>query len=143
MAWSIEYMGNVVAVLDVPTVATVHIAPMFSDGPERTVSAVGNISGFDSGAASAPPAAAAASSSFQPPADLSQEEDALGSGGGMDEPPEESSRAASSAQPDIAGRCGELTREDQDEQLAIVKSLAKAHHGAFEDLSSDYSDNMA
>eukprot|EP00959_Pyramimonas_sp_CCMP1952_P163931 3427487-Pyramimonas_sp.AAC.1 len=53
----------------------------------------------------------------------------------MDEPPEDSSRAASSAQPNIAGRCGEL-KEDQDEQLAIFKSLAKAHHGAFEDLSS-------
>lgn len=137
MAWSIGYMGNVAAGIDVPTVATVHIAPMFGDGLERVVSAVGNISGFDSGAASAPPADAAASAFSQPPADLPQEEeDVFGFGGGMSGQPEEISRAASSAQPDIVGRCGELTKEDQDEQLAIFKSLAKAHHGAFEDLSS-------
>ncbi|CAK0822912.1 unnamed protein product [Prorocentrum cordatum] len=136
MARSIGCMSNVVAGLDVPTIATVHVAPIFGDGPARVVSAVGNVSGFVPGAASAPPAAAAASAFSQPPAELSQEEDAFGFGGGMDEPPEDSSRAASSAQPNIAGRCGELTTEDQDEQLAIFKSLAKAHHGAFEDLSS-------
>ncbi|CAK0796371.1 unnamed protein product [Prorocentrum cordatum] len=136
MAWSIGYMSNVVAGLDVSTIATVHVAPIFGDGPARVVSAVGNVSGFVPGAASAPPAAAAASAFSQPPAELSQEEDVFGFGGGMDEPPEDSSRAASSAQPNIVGRCGELTKEDQDEQLAIFKSLAKAHHGAFEDLSS-------
>ncbi|CAK0837766.1 unnamed protein product [Prorocentrum cordatum] len=136
MAWSIGYMSNVVAGLDVPTIATVHVAPIFGDGPARVVSAVGNVSGFVPGAASAPPAAAAASAFSQPPAELSQEEDVFGFGGGMDEPPEDSSRAASSAQPNIVGRCGELTKEDQGEQLAIFKSLAKASHGAFEDLSS-------
>ncbi|CAK0887243.1 unnamed protein product [Prorocentrum cordatum] len=136
MACSIGYMSNVVAGLDVPTIATVRVAPIFGDGPARVVSAVGNVSGFVPGAASAPPAAAAASTSSQPPAELSQEEDVFGFGGGLDETPEDCSRAASSAQPNNAGRCGELTKEDQDEQLAIFKSLTKAHHGAFEDLSS-------
>ncbi|CAK0861487.1 unnamed protein product [Prorocentrum cordatum] len=109
MAWSIGCMSNVVAGLDVPTIATVHVAPIFGDGPARVVSAVGNVSGFDPGAASAPPAAAAASAFPQPPTELSQEEAAFGFGGGRGEPPEDSSRAASSAQPNIAGRCGELT----------------------------------
>ncbi|CAK0881766.1 unnamed protein product [Prorocentrum cordatum] len=136
MAWSIGYMSNVVAGLDVPTIATIRVAPIFGDGPARVVSAVGDVSGFDPGAASAPLASAAASAFSQPPTELSQEEDVFGFGGGMDEPPEDSSRAASSAQPNIVGRCGELTKEGQDEQLAIFKSLAKADHGAFEHLSS-------
>ena len=133
MDWSIGYMSSLVEGRDVPTVATVRIAPMFGDGPGRTVSVVGNISGFEPGAAasaSSAPAAASASAAVAP-----DEEDVFGFGGGLDGP-EESAPAASAAQPDIKGRCGELTIEDQDEQIAIFKSLARAHHGAFEDLCS-------
>jgi len=159
MDWSIGYMSSLVEGRDVPTVATVRIAPMFGDGPGRTVSVVGNISGFEPGAAasaSSAPAAASASAAVAP-----DDEDVFGFGGGLDGPeesapaasaapdeedvfgfgggldgPEESAPAASAAQPDIKGRCGELTIEDQDEQIAIFKSLARAHHGAFEDLCS-------
>eukprot|EP00959_Pyramimonas_sp_CCMP1952_P328521 6877679-Pyramimonas_sp.AAC.1 len=35
MAWSIGCMSNVVAGLDAPTIATVHVAPIFGDGPAR------------------------------------------------------------------------------------------------------------
>ncbi|CAK0831552.1 unnamed protein product, partial [Prorocentrum cordatum] len=154
MEWSIGYMSSLVEGRDVPTVATVRVAPMFGDDPGRAVSVVGSISGFvEPGAAasasSAPAAAsasrsdgaadaaAAAASASRPDdaADAPYEDDVFGLGGGMDGP-EESAPAASAAQPDIVGRCGELTKEDQDEQIAIFKSLARAHHGAFEDLCS-------
>ena len=137
MEWSIGYMRSLVEGRDVPTVATVRIASMFGDGPGRTVSVVGSISGFvePGAAASASSAPAAASASRLSGAAVAPEEDVFGFGGGMDEL-EESAPAASAAQPDIVGRCGELTKDDQDEQIAIFKSLARAHHGAFEDLCS-------
>ncbi|CAK0844870.1 unnamed protein product [Prorocentrum cordatum] len=154
MAWSIGYMGNLVEGLDAPTAATVRIALMFGDGPGRTASVVGNISRFESGTASAPPASAAASAprpdgAARAPADQGdgeinseggmggrfgeppQEEGAFNSGGGVDGP-EESAPAPGVAQPPIAGRCGELTKEGHDEQVETLKSLAKVHHGAFE-----------
>ncbi|CAK0871168.1 unnamed protein product, partial [Prorocentrum cordatum] len=154
MEWSTGCMSSLAEGRDVPTVATIRIAPMFGDDLARAVSVVGSMSGFvEPGAAasasSAPaaasasrsdgaadaPAAAVSASHPDDAADAPYEGDAFGLGGGMDGP-EESAPAASAAQPDIVGRCGELTKEDQDEQIAIFKSLARARHGACEDLCS-------
>ncbi|CAK0844083.1 unnamed protein product [Prorocentrum cordatum] len=158
MQWSIGYMQNLVDGQDVPTVAAVRVASVFGDRPDRVESVVGGVSGYvqDAASARAPPAAAAASGSDGAASGHigavdaagaerggSGEEDVFGLGGDVDADEEEgpssprASRAPCSiaAQPPIVGCHGELSAEDRAEQVAIFRSLARAHRGALEDLS--------